>query len=246
MAVPTRRKLGLWLVGISVSTAVFVAATCYLHLTGKIKIPEKLLEKERYAISHIVKYFPFSRDSSLKEWEEKILRGHVLYLIEKGPELSYVRAKSDKTASALYYKINIKMEKRPVISWRWRVEKFPDRKEPETIEGKKEEDFAARVYVMFPAAFFTRTKVIEYIWAKTLPVGTFGRSGYSKNIKVLVLEQGPSLEWRAEKRNIYEDYIKLFGEEPTLSIGAIAFMTDADSTKTSAEALYDEIRLGFE
>lgn len=201
---------------------------------------------EKFSIDHLIKYFPFTKENSLKEWEEKVLKGRVAYLVEKGGELSYVRAKSDNAASSLYYKVKLDKARRPVISWRWRVDEFPKRSSPETIEGIEEEDFAARVYVIFPAAFFTKTKVVEYIWSESLPEGTRGTSGYSKNIKVLVLEKGASLDWRAEKRNIYADYTELFGEEPHLDIGAIAFMTDADSTETSAEAVYDEIQIGYE
>jgi len=201
--------------------------------------------KEGINFGKIIKDFPFSRESSLKEWEEKILKGKVTYVIQKGDSPSYVQAESVKAASALYYKVKMDIAKRPVISWKWHVEAFPERSLPETIEGKKEEDFAARVYVMFPASFFTNSKVIEYIWAETLPQGTFGRSGYSKNIKVLVLEQGKSEGWQLEKRDIYEDYVKVFGEAPKLDVGAIAFMTDADSTKTSAKAAYDEIQVGY-
>jgi len=132
-----------------------------------------------------------------------------------------------------------------MISWKWRVDKFPGRSLPETIEGKKEEDFASRVYVIFPAAFFTNSKCVEYIWAESLPVGTYGQSGYSKNIKVLVLESGKSDVWRSEERDIVEDYVKLYGEEPRLDVGAISFMTDADSTGTCADAVYDEIKVGY-
>ena len=138
------------------------------------------------------------------------------------------------------------IKKHPAISWKWRVDDFPERSLPEKIEDTKEEDFAARVYVIFPAAFFTRSKVIEYIWARTLPKGASGTSGYSKNIKVLVLESGESDDWRFERREVYKDYVKLFGEKPRLNIGAIAFMTDADSTKTTADAVYDEIEVGYE
>jgi len=197
-------------------------------------------------IRGIVRYFPFTKENSLREWEEKILKGKVIYVVEKGGELSYVRATSDKTASALYYKIKLDINKCPLISWRWRVNKFPKRKAPERIEDTKEEDFAARVYVMFPAGFFTNSKVVEYIWSETLPPGTIGTSGYSKNIKLMVLEKGSSNnEWREEERNLYEDFTKLFGEKPRLNVGAIAFMTDADSTKTSADAVYDEIKVGY-
>jgi len=224
-------------------------AAAVLVLSGKLGHFESIFKKTgkiRSRIEQVVRYFPFSKENSLKEWEEKILKGKVIYGIEKGGQLSYVRAKSEKTASALYYKISMDSEKRPVISWKWRVDKFPVRTLPETLEGKSEEDFAARVYIIFPAAFFTNSKCIEYIWAEKLPKGTSGRSGYSKNIKIFVLESGKAEGWHSEKRNICEDYLKLFGEKPRLDVGAISFMTDADSTKTSADAVYDEIEIGYE
>ncbi len=205
----------------------------------------KYFAKRKVSLEKIVKYFSFSTENSLKEWEEKILKGRVVYRIEKGKTFSHVRAESKKAASALYYKVKLDINRHPVISWKWRVDKFPKRSYPERIDDIKEEDFAARIYVIFPAAFFTNSKVIEYIWSETLPPGTKGVSGYSKNIKVLVLEQGKSDKWLFEKRDIYEDYVRLFGEKPKLDIGAISFMTDADSTKTEALAVYDEIRLGY-
>jgi len=197
-------------------------------------------------IEELVKSFPFSKESSLTEWKEKLLKGRVVYGVEKDNSSSYVRAESQNSASALYYKLKMDINKHPVISWKWRVDEFPTRKLPENISSKKEEDFAARVYVMFPAMFFTKSKVIEYIWSETMPVGVFGSSGYSKNIKVFVLEKGKSEDWRFEKRNIYDDYVKLFGSKPKLNVGAIAFMTDADSTQTKASAVYDEIKVGYD
>jgi hypothetical protein len=228
-------KLGIWILCASLALAAFLF----------IMKDTAFFKKNNFGIQQIIRYFPFSKENSLKEWEEKILKGKVTYMIEQGENLSYVRARSLKTASALYYKVDLDIDKSPLISWNWRVDAFPKRNLPETIEGKKEEDFAARVYAIFPAAFFTRSKVIEYIWSETLPAGTTGTSGYSKNIKVLVLREGASPEWRSEKRDLYADYVELFGEEPRLDVGAIAFMTDADSTKTSAEAVYDEIQIGY-
>ncbi len=222
---------------------IFLTAV-FFFLKGKISL-KCFFAGEKTGIEAIVRYFPFSRANSLKEWEEKILKGKVVYVIEKNDSLSYVRAKSDKTASALYYRIKLDVKKCPVISWKWRVNEFPGRKLPETIEGKKEEDFASRVYVLFPAAFFTNSKCIEYVWAESLSAGTCGRSGYSKNIKVLVLESGKQDGWRSEERDIVEDYVKLFGKKPKLNVGAISFMTDADSTGTYADAAYDEIRIGY-
>ena len=229
-------------IGTIMVLSVFIGSILLIVNRGAVK---SFFEKEKFRATLLIKQFPFSEESSLKEWQEKILKGRVIYAVEKDGELSYVKAESDNTASALYYKIKLDVDKKPRISWKWRVDKFPKRKNPERIEDTKEEDFAARVYVIFPAAFFTKTKVIEYIWSETMPKGTSGSSGYSKNIKVLVLEEGRSENWVSEERDIYADYLELFGEKPRLNVGAVSFMTDADSTKTSADATYDEIKIGY-
>lgn len=195
-----------------------------------------------------VKVFPFSEKNALKEWEEKLFRNEVVYLIEQAQGLSYVRAKSDAAASAMYYKIKIDARtNRPVVTWKWKVEKFPAKKNPETLEAEEEHDFAARVYVIFPAGFILNSKVLEYIWAETLPVGSAGTSPYSKNIRLMVLESGQAKDggWRAESRDILADYQKMFGAPPERDMGVVAFMTNTEHTGTTAEALYDDIRVGY-
>lgn len=198
--------------------------------------------------AEIVKSFPFSEENALKEWEEKVFKGKVVYRVEKGQTLSYVRATSDKTASALYYKLKLDAKNNdPVISWKWNVDKFPEKKTKESLETENEDDFAARVYVIFPAAFFTNSKVLEYIWSETLPEGMIGTSPYSKNIKLIVARSGPNKDkkWFREDRNIAADYAKAFGRSPEYNIGAVAFMTNTEHTGTSADAMYDDINLGY-
>ena len=195
----------------------------------------------------IVKLFPFSKEDALKEWEEKIFKNRVVYTIDQKTDLSYARARSDAAASALYYKVKLDTKTRqPVISWRLKVDKFPDKNMPESLEVKDENDFAARVYVIFPAKFFTNSKVLEYVWTKEVPAGTKGTSPYFKNIKMLALRKGPSDEWLSERRNIVEDYKNAFGKCPEYEVGAVAFMTNAEHTGTSAEAVYDDICVGYE
>lgn len=196
----------------------------------------------------IVKAFPFSKDDALKEWEEKVFKGKVIYRIEKSQSLDYVRATSNKTASALYYRIKIDAKRRnPVISWKWNVDKFPEKKIKEDLEAENEDDFAARIYVIFPAFFFTNSKVLEYIWSETLPEGLVGTSPYSKNIKLIVARSGPNKDkkWFTENRDIIADYRKAFGTSPEYDIGAVAFMTNTEHTGSSADAMYDDISLGY-
>ncbi|MBL7069070.1 MAG: DUF3047 domain-containing protein [Candidatus Omnitrophica bacterium] len=194
----------------------------------------------------VIKHFPFSKENSLKEWKEKIFKGRVEYNIKKQDHESFVFATSRGTASALFYKITLDIKKRPVISWRWNTKKFPAKDGVEDLKNAKQDDFSARVYVIFPAFFFTNSRAIEYIWAEKIKEGTISPSPYSRNLQLIVVESGGrEEEWVSEERDIYEDYIKAFGEEPRYNIGAIAFMTDADSTKSTAEAFYDEIKIGY-
>jgi len=195
-----------------------------------------------------VKEFQFSDDNALKEWEEKVFRSKVIYQIENDGALSYVRATTDKAASALYYKIKMDARKKhPLISWKWEVKKFPAKKLPESLETKDEDDFAARVYVLFIAPFFTNSKVLEYIWAEKLPVGTSGASPYSSNIQLIVLRSGLDNEegFKFEERDIMADYLNAFGRPPEHDIGAVAFMTNAEHTESGADAMYDDIKLGY-
>jgi hypothetical protein len=195
----------------------------------------------------VVEAFPFSDINALSGWEEKVFKGRVLYRIEKDRMMSYVGADSEAAASALYYKVKLDPDKSPVISWKWRIEKFPAKTRPENLESQEEHDFAARVYVIFPTFFILNSKVLEYIWAKDLPVGSSGTSPYSKNIKLVVLESGAAApgEWRFEERDIVADYVKAFGRPPDREVGAISFMTNAEHTGTTARGMYDDINLGY-
>lgn len=48
--------------------------------------------------------------------------------------------------------------------------------------------------------------------------------------------------WITEKRNVYEDYRRLFGSNPP-KVKAVAVMTDSDNTGGRAEAFYDDFVL---
>jgi hypothetical protein len=198
-------------------------------------------------IRNIVRSFSFNDKSAFDGWQEKVFKGKVAYTLEDvNSEGTVVKAESNNAASAMYYNQKMEIKKFPEISWKWKVEQFPKRTKDEAIEEKDEGDFAARIYVIFEAAFFPQTKVIEYIWAETLPEGHIGTSPFSDKIKVLVLRSGASDgKWFTETRDICDDFVMLFGEAPKKNVKAISFMTDADSTKTKAVCFYDDIKLGY-
>ena len=193
-----------------------------------------------------LKKFDFDDNRALDKWGRMILNGQVKYLLMKRGNNGYVEALSEKACSALYYKIGFKSKDYPLLSWKWRVLKFPNKSYAKT--DKERDDYAARVYVIYPFLNFSSSKFIEYIWDKELPAGTLSDSPRGRNIKQIVVRSGESKseDWVSENRNIYDDYVTAFGKKPNLSVGAIAIMCNADNTKTEAESLFDEIVIANE
>ena len=236
---------------------------------------------------NLPKLFKFDKKNALSEWQEKIFRNRVLYIVEPQTDGGQLVAKSKNACSGLLYKIRFDSKKYPMISWKWRVVKFPERNsyasallpkkkvnlwekflsaigiEPPSKKPKstkpfiaekdakggwlEKDDYAARIYIIFPSWIFSNIKTIEYVWSEDLPEGTIMTSPYFANIKLIVVESGKkgNDEWAHEERNIYEDYKRAFGKAPG-GVGAIAIMTDTDNTLSTAEALYADIKVGYE
>ncbi len=194
------------------------------------------------------KWFPFMEKEALNEWEEKIFKNRVLYSVKTEDIDGYLTAVSSNSASGIFYRLKFDPKENPMVSWKWKVLKFPNKGENEDNKDGwiERDDYAARFYVIFPKLSFSRTKTLEYIWDKDLPEGTILTSPYFKNIKIIVVESGDNNRgnWVYEERNILEDYRKCFGTEPGWA-GAIAIMTDTDNTASTAEACYDEIKVGY-
>jgi len=229
------------------------------------------------------KIFKFNKKTALNEWQEKIFKNRVLYTVLPEKDGGQLLAKSTNASSGLYYKIRFDPKRYPMISWKWKVIKFPQKtasqgstpktrienfwdkilvalrikpkvepEKPQTPQTNKDgwlerDDYAARVYVIFPSWFFPNTKCIEYIWSEDMPEGQIITSPYFANIRLVVVRSGKNNnnEWAFEERNIYEDYRRAFGVNPS-AVGAIALMTDTDNTMSSAEALYADIKVGYQ
>jgi len=194
------------------------------------------------------KQFPLNKKDSLAEWQEKVFRGRVLYSIDPDPKTGHLIAQSDKACSGLLYRMQFYPKNTPMISWQWQVVKFPDAQKTSADQGGwiEKDDYAARVYVIFPSWYFMHTETLEYVWDETSPEGTVKTSPYFNKIKIIVAETGKKnlKKWVSEERNIYEDYKKAFGKEPG-RVGAIAIMTDTDNTLSTAEALYKNLKVGY-
>jgi hypothetical protein len=130
------------------------------------------------------------------------------------------------------------------------------------VKQKDGDDYPARIYITFKydpgklsfaeKAKYETVKVlygqypphgaINYIWESKAPQGTIVPNPYTDRVKMIVVESGGGRlnQWVNEKRNLFEDYKKAFGEQsPPLS--GVAIMTDTDNTGESATAYYGDI-----
>ncbi len=197
------------------------------------------------------------------DWEplhfEDIPR-HTRYAVKSEDGNHYLHAGASRSASALVKRIPLKLKAYPILAWRWRVKHTVKGGNARTKEG---DDYAGRVYVNFKydasrVGLMTRIKyalakkkmgefpplhTVNYIWANRLERGTFLRNAYSDRAMMVAVESGQTRTggWVEERRNVYEDYKKAFGREPT-PVTAVAVMTDTDNTGSSASADYDDIR----
>jgi len=184
--------------------------------------------------------FAFDSEDALQGWDEKVFHGKTKYrIVGVGGEEPYLNAQSEATSSALYHKVHVDLKRDPHLVWEWKALSFPSKEDHVDLGSKSENDFAARVYVIFEGGTVFTSEVIQYIWDDRFPEGKVADSGFSSNIKMLVIQSGTAegdSEWVLEDRNLAQDYRRLFGKEPKKRLGAVAFMSDSDNTKTQSEA----------
>jgi hypothetical protein len=172
-------------------------------------------------------------NGDLSGWTEKVFKGKTTYTLFKDGEQTVVKAHSVKAASGL--------RKLPILRWSWKVSNLIQK---EDIRKKSGDDFAARIYVVFPGTFFWQTRAITYAWATKMPKESTLPNPYTSNAIIISAESGAEKlgQWVHEERNIYEDYRRLFNKEPP-EIGAVAIMTDTDDTQEDVTAFYGDIFL---
>ena len=172
-------------------------------------------------------------------WEPKSFAGDTEYRPVLDPLLQQqvVRASSQAAASGLFYEQRIDLDATPWLSWRWRVERFPHVADERTKAG---DDFAVRVYVVVRDGW-TRlsSKAISYVWAQEASVGQRWANPFAgdKAMMLALRNRQDGDGWVSEKRNIKADLRRLFGKDFRY-IEAVAIMTDADNSKSSAIGYY--------
>lgn len=211
---------------------------------------------------NVAEFSLFTTQSQLlQHWQPMLFKKipmHTQYQLVLDKKAYVVKATSNAAASGLIRKLSVNLNEYPIIHWRWKVNNIINKSD---AEHKKGDDYPARIYITFAyeAARVGWLKklqyklgrklfgdipiaAINYIWETHLPVNTFIDNPYTSLTKMVVIQSGAEHvgEWVAEQRNVYQDYLDAFGEEPPL-VNAVAIMTDTDNTGERAIAYYGDI-----
>lgn len=180
---------------------------------------------------------------------------------ESGTTILHVRSLG--SASALMKRVNIRVEKFPLLVWRWKVNRVVGM----AVEhDRARNDSAARIRTVFgrpvpesPArppevddllkAFgFQKSGAepsgykIDYIWATRLARGEFIAYPGEKDHKIIAVQKGKERagRWVWEQRNLEEDFARCFQAAPPPLI-AVVVLTDTDDTNEGIRAAYSSI-----
>jgi hypothetical protein len=174
--------------------------------------------------------------------------GTVNLRLEKAGENYIVRLVSDRNSSfGIKREFHVDLREYPFLSWRWKAVRLPRGGD---VRKAATDDQTVQLYVAFPATGFPavlNSPVIGYVWDNEAPRGWTGRSdqiGGGKLRYVVVRNKADRVgEWYAERRNLYEDFRKIFRDLKGVSTvtHGIQFHINSQYTKSEAESFIGDV-----
>jgi hypothetical protein len=135
-------------------------------------------------------------------------------------------------------KVNLK--ETPILEWTWMAGSLPKGGD---LRRKETTDMAAQLYVVWPRfPALVRSRIIGYVWDATTPEGTIVKSQKTGTVTFIVMRSGSGDlgKWLTERRNVAEDYAKIFGEIPE-DPRVITISIDSNDTHSMAESFMGPI-----
>jgi hypothetical protein len=169
-------------------------------------------------------------------WQVTEKSGKADYAFVKDGGEQALLLRSADTSFSFQKKVSVDVKQYPVLSWKWKVATLPKGGD---FRRSGTDDQAAQLFLAF-----SRTKAIVYIWDTTAPQGLMESTTPAPfmTVKVVVVRSGPADlgKWVVETRNVYEDYKKLYGEEPP-PVSGVRLQINSQHTRTSAESLFADV-----
>ena len=189
-----------------------------------------------------IKIFGFT-EPELNKLEVRKVRGadnQTLYSDGLDENGNFLKAVADNSASGLGKKVNINLNKTPIINITWKVEKDLAGIKENT---KKAHDYAARVFVIKKTgATLLSNRAINYVFSSNNEIGFNSPSPYTKkSIDYVLSTTKDSLnEWITVRSNVKEDF-KRFHNLNVDQLDGLAIMADTDNSKLKSISYFQNI-----
>lgn len=191
-----------------------------------------------------------------------VVRGKPMtqYTLVRDGQTTVLQADANRSASALMHEGDIDLARTPVVAWRWKAEKAVEGADNRV--GAKEDAPARLVFVfdgdksklsLFDRASMEMAKriggqdlpyaTLMYVWSATAAPESVIANPHTGRVQMIVVsgQAGDAGEWQSMRRNIAQDYEKVFHEPPGRITG-YGLLTDTDNTGSTARAWYGDIR----
>jgi hypothetical protein len=161
--------------------------------------------------------------------------------VSKEGEAVILRLKAVNSSFGLRKEFELDTKEFPYLNWKWKVAQLPEKGD---FRKKEADDQAAQVCVLFPRFPATlNTEFVCYYWeSNPKNKGLEGKSVVWSKARIIVLQAGRERlnQWVTEKRNVYEDYKRLFQKEPPQAGGVVIYI-NSQHTQSVAESFLDGI-----
>jgi len=146
-----------------------------------------------------------------------------------------LRMRTEGEAMRIGRALKVDVKATPWLTWEWKALDLPTQGD---VRNPKRNDQAARIMLMFEGM-----KGILYIWDTVSPVGTEMRpEEFDIFDRVLiVVRSGPNGgQWMRERRDVFADYRRIFGEAPR-PIKWVGFEAHSNDTHSRSAALFGTV-----
>jgi hypothetical protein len=159
---------------------------------------------------------------------------------DEGRKALHLRSANDGSTISKEIKGKVNVTETPLLEWSWKVTALP---KGGNSCRKATDDQAAQVFVVwprFPEA--VRSQIIGYVWDSSEPVGTTCKSEKTGTVTYVVVRSGPAElgRWLTERRNVAEDYRRIYGAEPD-GPAVLSVAIDSNDTSSTAESFVGPI-----
>ena len=187
---------------------------------------------------------PIARKGIPSGWTGESFGGRALYdfTIEQdaGRRVLHLASRNEHSTISRDITGKVNLQETAILEWTWKATALPTGGD---LRRKETTDMAAQVYVVWPRfPTLLRSRIIGYVWDTTTPMTTIAKSQKTGTVTFVVVRTGSEElgKWIMERRNVAEDYTKIFGEPPD-NPRIITISIDSNDTHSMAEFLIGPI-----